>query len=214
MASSAAEEKAMQLEEKAEKKLNGMFSFGSGKYEDAAEFYGMAGAQYKLGKKYIKAGDAYRKQSENFEQVQSALESAMALNEAAHGYKRESAEDAIQCLLQCVDIYNDQGRFGTSAKLQKEMAEIYETEEKWAECVKAYETAADLFQNEEQTGMRSGYYQVTLDAGGPPVNGTHFLGRRAAAAEREERAEEAQTKGGGSRRQRSGAARLVPRGGL
>ena len=47
---SAAEERALALIAKAEKKLNGMFSFGNGKYEEAAEMYGQAAKQYQLGK--------------------------------------------------------------------------------------------------------------------------------------------------------------------
>ena len=47
---SAAEERALALIAKAEKKLNGMFSFGNGKYEEAAEMYGQAAKQSQLGK--------------------------------------------------------------------------------------------------------------------------------------------------------------------
>ena len=48
--SSGAEERAAALIAKAEKKLNGMFSFGKGKYEEAAEYYAQAAKQYQLAK--------------------------------------------------------------------------------------------------------------------------------------------------------------------
>eukprot|EP01050_Picozoa_sp_SAG11_P003217 SAG11_NODE_177_length_13334_cov_9.614280_3_plen_88_part_00 len=47
---SAAEERAMVLITKAEKKLKGMFSFGNGKFEEAAELYAQAAKQYQLAK--------------------------------------------------------------------------------------------------------------------------------------------------------------------
>jgi hypothetical protein len=47
---SAAEERAQALIAKAEKKLNGMFSFGNGKFEEAAEYYAQAAKQYQLAK--------------------------------------------------------------------------------------------------------------------------------------------------------------------
>lgn len=40
----------MALIAKAEKKLKGMFSFGNGKFEEAAELYGQAAKQYQLAK--------------------------------------------------------------------------------------------------------------------------------------------------------------------
>ena len=47
---SGAEERALALIAKAEKKLNSMFSFGSGKFEEAAELYAQAAKQYQLAK--------------------------------------------------------------------------------------------------------------------------------------------------------------------
>ena len=48
---SAAEERALALIAKAEKKMKGMFSFGNGKFEEAAELYGQAAKQYQLAKR-------------------------------------------------------------------------------------------------------------------------------------------------------------------
>ena len=49
-AMAAAQEKAEMLIQKAEKKLKGMFSFGTGKFEEAAEMYGQAAKQFQLAK--------------------------------------------------------------------------------------------------------------------------------------------------------------------
>ena len=56
----------MALIAKAEKKLKGMFSFGNGKFEEAAELYGQAAKQYQLAKNCapsLCAAVAYRRTS-------------------------------------------------------------------------------------------------------------------------------------------------------
>jgi tetratricopeptide (TPR) repeat protein len=103
---SAAEERAEALIAKAQKKLNGMFSFGNGKFEEAAEFYAQAAKQYQLAKNcpclvclaapltlvpagaVDKAASCYEQVVEFHNKLGSALEMAMAYKDAGGMYEK------------------------------------------------------------------------------------------------------------------------------
>ena len=168
---SAAEERAMALIMKAEKKLKGMFSFGNGKFEEAAEMYGQAAKQYQLAKKcklpkpcnrdnhsnravaVDKAADCYLKQVEFHNKLGSALEMAMAYREAGVMWeKQENAQECCKCLLEAKDLYASEGRLSECAKLAKKRAEIFEKAEIMDFCVESYREAAELYDGEGQAG--------------------------------------------------------------
>ena len=51
---------------------------------------------------------------------------------------------------QAISIFTEIGRFPTAAKLEKELAELFEEDEKFEEACQHYQTAADYFESENQ----------------------------------------------------------------
>ncbi|KAB1214107.1 Alpha-soluble NSF attachment protein [Morella rubra] len=138
--------RAEEFEKKAEKKLSGWGLFGS-KYEDAADLFDKAANSFKLAKSYVKsegmefgddsggdkAGSTYVKLANCHLKLESKHEAAQAYVDAAHCYKKTSANEAISCLELA------------------EIAELYETEQNIEQAIVYFEKAADFFQNEEVT---------------------------------------------------------------
>jgi alpha-soluble NSF attachment protein len=143
--------KADDLMDKANKKMNGFWPFGNGKFEEAEEMFTKAANLYKLCKKWQEAGDAFMKASECSAKLGNKHEVATAYVSASGCYKKCSASDAINCLRMAVEIHIDLGRFSIAAKHQKEIGEMYETENDLEEAIAAYETAAQFYQGENAT---------------------------------------------------------------
>ncbi|XP_050385883.1 alpha-soluble NSF attachment protein 2 [Argentina anserina] len=142
--------KAEDFERKAEKKLSGWGLFSS-KYEDAAELFDKAANSYKLAKSFNKAGETYVKLANCHLKTESKHEAATAYVDAAHCYKKTSFDEAISCLEQGVNLLCDIGRLNMAARYYKEIAELYEEQQKTEKAIDFYERAADFFQNEEVT---------------------------------------------------------------
>lgn len=143
---SNAESKARDFIQQAEKVLKGWFVFNkSQKYEDAAELYSKAAAQFKIAKLWHDAGDAHFNAAENSEKAGNESEATRNYTDAAKAYKNDSPEDAMKMYQIAVGKQMEGNKFSMAAKLYKEMAELYEGDMKSAESAKCYEKAADCF---------------------------------------------------------------------
>ena len=132
----------------AEKKLSkssilSVFS-SANKYEDAIELILKAAAQYKVGKNWQEAGDAYVKAGEIYEKnLKEDHDATTRYVEAARAYKNVDTEAAIKYYSIAVDKHMEGNRFSTAAKLYKDIAELYERDMNHKGALGAYTKAAD-----------------------------------------------------------------------
>jgi len=150
---------AQEFVKKGDKKVNS-FSFGkllgdpSTKYEEAMEFYVKGANCYKVAKQMELAAGAFIKAAE------CCLKSDNASFEAATHYvsaggclRKVNPADAINCLQIAVDCFCKEGKFGTAAKQQKEIAELFESQLDSEHALQAYQQAADYFEGESQSSQ-------------------------------------------------------------
>ena len=52
-------------------------------------------------------------------------------------------------------MYCDNGRFGTAAKLEREIAEMHEADDEIDEAINHYQKAADFFSGENEKAQRT-----------------------------------------------------------
>lgn len=152
----AAQKKGDDLRAEGEKALARSTIFGFGKekkYEDAAEAFTKAGNQYKLGNRWQSAGEVFLKAGECHKQLKDEMEAVTKIAEAGNCFKKLNPVDAIGAFQQAIEIYNSGGRFGRSAALMKEIAEIYEADGNTEGAVATYEQAAQLFQNDNKKSV-------------------------------------------------------------
>jgi alpha-soluble NSF attachment protein len=135
------------------KALNRTTIFGFGKaqkYEDAADSFKKAGIAYKLANQYQSAGDVYLQSADAYINVDSQSEAINQIVEAAGCYKRINPESAITAYERAIELYNDGGRFGMSARYYKEIAEIYESMHNAQGALTNYELAAEFYNNDNK----------------------------------------------------------------
>ncbi|XP_077216047.1 alpha-soluble NSF attachment protein 2-like [Tasmannia lanceolata] len=142
--------KGEELEKKAEKKLSGWGLFGS-KYEDASDLFDKAANSYKLSKSWDKAGGVYIKLANCHLKLESKHEAASAYVDAANCYKKTSAQEAMSCFNNAMNLFMEIGRLNMAARYCKEIGELYEAEQDFEKAMDFFERSADLFQSEEVT---------------------------------------------------------------
>jgi alpha-soluble NSF attachment protein len=98
------------------------------------------------------AADTYRKCSELHKKLESPHDAATTLTDAANCYKRVNPPDAINSLIEAGKIYTEIGRFSQAAKVQKEIADLYEKESDFEKAIEHYQLSADFFLTENQMG--------------------------------------------------------------
>lgn len=152
------EAKAQDLLVKAEKRLNSWTNFLSGenKYDAAAEMYSKAANLFKVSKNWSEAGKAFEQVAQCHIKLKSAHEAATAYQDAANCYKKVDSSHAVLVYKEAVAIQIDLGRFTTAAKLQKEIADLCESDGDTAGAMDAYQQAADWYQAEESTSAANG----------------------------------------------------------
>jgi len=163
-------DKALALVEKAEKKLASWSLFGGNKYEDAAELFIKAANLFKVSKEWDEAGAAFEQTARCHLKLSSPHEAATAYTDAANCYKKTNSQQAILLYKEAASVQIDLGRFTTAAKLQKEIAELYEAENDISAAMEAFQTAADYYSGEESTSAANqcllkvaGFAATTLD---------------------------------------------------
>lgn len=129
------------------------FGFGKAqKYEDAADNFVKAGNAFKLANEYKKAGEAFLMAVDALQQLGEERQTDIVnhLVEAANNYKKCDVVKAIELFHRAIEIYNDGGRFGMSARFYKEIAEIFEADNNKEGALNSYEKAADMFEKDNK----------------------------------------------------------------
>lgn len=157
-------------------------------YEKAANAYKIGGLNQEAGDSYVKAGELYRDKLSDFSNAAKSFNNAgewrylvlqftdylfiicfadgssdvPIFNFQGTCYKKSNPVDAVQAYQQAVSIYQDNARITQAAKLCKEIAELYETEEIDKDdkshvvlAIEAYEQAAELFGMEDSKSNAS-----------------------------------------------------------
>ncbi|RLN89109.1 hypothetical protein BBJ28_00006553 [Nothophytophthora sp. Chile5] len=141
----SAEAKAAEYVAQGEKALkkSSFFSFGSSsqRNEDASDLFEKAGNQFKIAKKCTNV--EARTYAEN-------SRAAQFYQQAAEALAKVNPNDAMVHYRTAISMLCDAGRFSNAAKLQKQIAEIYEQQENKEEALEAYRQAADYFSGENQ----------------------------------------------------------------
>lgn len=135
----------------AEKALKRFSIFSSSsKFEDACEFYQKAGNAYKVAKKWQEAGDVFAKCVDLQNKLSSPHEAATFAVEAANCHAKVNPHEAISFYRSAISQYCEIGRFGSAAKLTKQIAETFERDGNMEEAVENYRQASDYFIGENQ----------------------------------------------------------------
>lgn len=135
--------------QEARKALNRSTIFGFGKqqkYEDAADNFTKAGNAFKLANAFEEAGRAFLECSKAWEQTgENKSDVVNALVEAGNCFKKVNPVAAVEAFQNAIELYNDSGRMGMSARYYKEIAEIFEADHNTNSAMEAYEQAARMF---------------------------------------------------------------------
>jgi len=131
--------------------------------EEAAESFEKAANAFKVGGLNQDAGDTYTKAAELYRDRLSDFNNASkAFNNAGTCYKKSNPSDAVKAYQQAVSLYTDNARITQAAKLCKEIADLYESEEIDEDdkshivlAIEAYEQASELFGMEDSKSAAS-----------------------------------------------------------
>jgi alpha-soluble NSF attachment protein len=134
----------------ARKALNRTTLFGFGKqqkYEDAADYFTKAGNAYKLANAFEEAGQAFLECSRAWDQAgDNKSDVVNSIVEAGNCFKKVNPVEAVNSFQKAIELYNESGRVGMSARYYKEIAEIFEADHNTASAMEAYEQAAKMFE--------------------------------------------------------------------
>jgi alpha-soluble NSF attachment protein len=120
-------------------------------YEDTAEKLVRLGNMHKLNNQWQLAGDTFLHASEAWNQSgDNKIDMINNLIEAGNCYKKISPCDAVKTFLRTIDHYNIDGKFGRSAKVYKEIAEIFELDHNKTLAIEAYENSAQMFERDNR----------------------------------------------------------------
>lgn len=97
------------------------------------------------------AGNAYARSAEMQLKLKNTSSAAQFYQTAAEAFRKVNPIDAVQYFRNAISMLCDAGRFSIAAKMQKEVAAIYEAEENYEEAIENYRQAADYFSGENQT---------------------------------------------------------------
>lgn len=134
----------------ADKKLKSFGFFGN-KYEEASELLEKAANNYKLGKAWKPAAEAYQQLAAVQMKLDSKHDAASSYVEGAKALMKISPAEAVPMLQQAVEVYTDMGRLNMAARQLKEIAEAQEKQGLKAEALAFYAQAADLFATENSS---------------------------------------------------------------
>eukprot|EP01012_Entosiphon_sulcatum_P036212 TRINITY_DN46105_c0_g1_i1.p1 TRINITY_DN46105_c0_g1~~TRINITY_DN46105_c0_g1_i1.p1 ORF type:complete len:296 (-),score=67.10 TRINITY_DN46105_c0_g1_i1:20-880(-) len=131
----------------AERTLTKFSPFGN-KHEDAKELFAKAANYYKANQQWAEAGNAFLRVRDCAVKCKFPLEAANALVDAATAYRKVDVKRAVVCMQDALDIFDQGGRNGKSAKLAFDMAELFEKEEDVPNAITWYSKAADYYRQE------------------------------------------------------------------
>lgn len=133
--------------------------------EDAAEIYLQAANAYKVGGLSQEAGETYMLVGSLYrDKCSNPGEAAKAYSQAGQCFKKSSPSDAVKAFESAISLLTDGGRLSQAAKLCKECAEMYESDEiapsnggktNTVLAIEMYEQAAELFDMEASNSQAS-----------------------------------------------------------
>jgi len=148
---SADNREAKNLMEQAKKTTEKFFSFGKGKYEQAAEMYTRAGNLFKASKNFqeaseafLAAADCHRIAGDTFEQTNMTIMAGSVL-------KKVDPKRAAELLLQGTKALVADGHFSAAAKHQQDAGEMFEAEGDVEDAMDCLKTAAEYYEMENST---------------------------------------------------------------
>lgn len=160
----AAEAKGEDLMRQADKKLQSWSFFNkAAKFEEAAELFARAAAQFKIAKVFDKAGKAFESAAENSERAGNDMEATKYYTDAGRVYKMDDARDAVRMYKVVVAKLQEANKFSQAAKILKQIAEIWEDEMKVDEAIEAYEKAAEYYEMENSSTTANAMHLKVAD---------------------------------------------------
>lgn len=167
MATAAMEKQGDALRAQAVKELGRWFTSASSKNDAAAECYMNAANKYRVAKKFLKCGAAFQDAALLYMKNNSLFDAANAYREAAKILKLADAHAAQEAYEAAIQLFAEAGKCRQAAKLEIEVAEMCEKEQKISEAKKHYQSAADFFIMVDQpvsaTGPRDKVAQFTVE---------------------------------------------------
>lgn len=155
--------------EQAKKTSERFFSFGKGKYEQAAEMYTRAGNLFKASKNFEEASDAFLKAADCYRIAGQSFEQTNATISAGTVLKKVNPKRAAELLLQGTKALVADGHFSSAAKHQQDAGEMFEAEGDTENAVECLRTAAEYYEMENSTSRantcRLKVAQLVADAG-------------------------------------------------
>lgn len=126
----------------AEGKLRGWFGKD---YEGAMALFTTAGAQYKMGKDYTRAGEAYKRAGDCAVKMKDTFAACSLYTDAANAYKKVNMEKASQVASVAVELFVDTNRLESAAKLMKDLADSLKEDGRGRDAVPFYEKAIQYY---------------------------------------------------------------------
>ena len=160
-------QQAVEFRSLAEKKLKqgvGFMSFFTGgpKIDDAQELYQKAANQFKLAHEWNDAADSYVQFAFCSQKLGMASEEAQGYIEAANCLRKVAPESSVEWFQKGIEIYSSSGRYQQAAKQLKNVAELFEQDEKLDRAVEYYQKAADMFEMDEHSKSAISQCKVKL----------------------------------------------------
>ena len=136
-------------------KFASLFS-GNNRFEEATDLLLKAAAQYKVTKNWNEAGATYVRAVEIYEtNLKEIFEASTHYINAAKSFKNVNSKLAMKYYQIAVELHTENNRFGTAAKLWKEMAEINEKSMDLKDAMTCYQKAADCYTAEDSQSNAS-----------------------------------------------------------
>jgi alpha-soluble NSF attachment protein len=128
-------------------------------------------------------GECWVKAAECEMKLKAVADAATSFKEAGMAYKKVSQDDAKKYFDEAIHLYCDEGRFATAAKIEKEIAEMYEADEELREAIEHYEKAAGYFSGENekaqcnQCRVKIATFSATLEKYEPAIEIFEDIGK-------------------------------------
>ncbi|KAJ5069919.1 alpha-soluble nsf attachment protein [Anaeramoeba ignava] len=150
---SAQEEKANDLFEKAQKKMKSFVFYSSEiKFDEAQTMFIKAANLYKILNNWEKAGESFLMASECQKQMKDEYLVASHLLDAAKCFRKTNIDKSIELIEKAITIYLQIGKLNLVGKYSQDLAEFYEKKKDFKKAIEYYRKAADFYDTENNKG--------------------------------------------------------------
>ena len=123
------------------------------KFEDATASYQRAGEAFRICEKWQEACDAYSKAADIQLRLGCPEEAATFSAEAAEVIERVNPADGIVFYRNCIPLLCEVGRFGTAGRIQRKLAEMYESDRNFDDAIDQYRQASDYYLGDNEVAQ-------------------------------------------------------------